>query len=189
VFQNIREGAERFFSGASERASPAVRRILQTADQNVVQAWMFRTPLNLIIKFVLLYLSDGRFEDKRKELNANDVYHVGFIFALTKGRTYRVEKNAVVEVTEYQPRANDELLLIGLARHIPIQQWISDAESKHGANLFKYSPGENNCSRFAEQMGQTQFLLPHCRLRSHLFIRNPSSSLPLSAKLGERSET
>jgi len=54
AFKTIKEGAQRFFSGASEKASPAVRRILQSADANVVQAWLFHTPLNLIINFVLL---------------------------------------------------------------------------------------------------------------------------------------
>jgi len=152
IFQALRTGVTRFLAGPSDRESPAVRKVLKSDPSSVVQAWLFRTPLNLIIKFVLLYISDSKFDDKRKELNANDVYHTGFIFTLANGKTYLVEKNAVVEVTAYKPQANEELLQIGLARHIPMEEWIHNAQSKHGANLFQYTPGMNNCSKFCEQM-------------------------------------
>jgi len=152
IFQALRTGVTRFLAGPSDHEIPAVGKILQTDQSSVVKAWLFRTPLNLIIKFVLLYMSDSKLDDKRKELNANDVYHTGFIFTLDNGKTYRVEKNAVVEITTYKPQANEELLQIGLARHIPMEHWIKNAESKHGANLFQYTPGMNNCSKFCEQM-------------------------------------
>jgi len=96
MFQTLRTGVARFLSGPSAHESPTVRKILQSDQSSVVQAWLFRTPLNLIIKFVLLYMSDSKFDDKRKELNANDVYHTGFMFTLANGKSYRVEKNAVV---------------------------------------------------------------------------------------------
>jgi len=152
IFESLRSGVARFLAGPSDHESPAVRQLLQTDHSSVVKAWLFRTPLNLIIKFVLLYMSDSKFDDKRKELNANDVYHTGFVFTLTNGKTYRVEKNAVVEITPYRPQANEELIQIGLAAHIPMEQWIKNAESTHGAKLFQYTPGMNNCSKFCEQM-------------------------------------
>jgi len=152
IFDALRTGVSRFLAGPSDHESPAVRNILKSDPSSVVQAWLFRTPLNLIIKFILLYLSDSKFDDKRKELNANDVYHTGFIFTLANGKTFRVEKNAVVEVTPYHPQGKEEVMQIGLARHIPMEEWIHNAQSKHGADPFQYTPGMNNCSKFCEQM-------------------------------------
>jgi len=190
IFNTLRRGVERFFAGPASHASPAVRQAITADKSNVTEAWLFRTPLSLIVKFVALWLSDGRLDDKRRELNANDVYHTGFIFTLDTGKRVRVEKNHVVEVTDItqaNDTANEELMPVGLSRRIPLEQWIINAEQKHGSKLFQYTPGEANCSRFCEQMLGSNPISSGSVERSFQFIHQESAQL--YATLSEAGQT
>jgi len=177
IFGTICKGLERFFAGPSSHASPAVRQTLHNELANVVKAWVYCTPLSLIVKFVALWFSEGKLDDKRRELNANDVYHCGFIFELDNGKQFRVQKNHVVEITEYHPSSSDELLPVGLSRRIPMEQWILNAEQNHGALLFQYTLGQNNCSRFCEQLLSANPIAAGSLDRLYKFIHQESEQL------------
>lgn len=153
VFSSIKN----FFSGPRKQAPPKVRNFLsEHSNDHIVKAYVSRTPLKAPLAAAANYLTKGKYEKKRKEAGYDDFYHTSLIFELANGKKFRLEKNAVVEISDFKPK-NEQVLPLNLSKPISVVEMVKNAESYQQKddkrpNFWTYDAQNNNCQYFVDDI-------------------------------------
>lgn len=134
----------------------------QEGDQKIVSVQVGKVPVQGFIQGFLNLLSIGKFKDKQKELGYNDIYHNFMLITLENGKTYRVEKNHVVEATQVDPASFRDARLINIPvkdRDLNMKYLISTAEADD-TDFWYYDPETKNCQVFVKEMLDRNDLKP-----------------------------
>lgn len=148
--------------GGRRSAPPAVRKILeQNPNAKIVKAQAGIVPVGKHLQSVLNWISGGKYEEKRQKLGYNDINHAYMIVTLNNGKTYRLEKNHVVEMYSYNVsndknakidlKLSGEPLLSSFLDNAEKYQESTKAEGKRG-NFWQYDPQNNNCQYFIDDL-------------------------------------
>lgn len=162
IFSSVKTVLSSILHGGRRQAPPAVRKILETnPDAKVVKAQAAIVPVGKPIQSFLNWTSGGKYEKKRQELGYNDINHAYVILTLDNGKTYRLEKNHVVEMYSYNVKndRNDKIdlqlssqpLLSSFLGNAEKYQESTKAEGKRG-NFWQYDPQNNNCQYFVDDL-------------------------------------
>lgn len=148
--------------GGRRSAPPAVRKILeQNPSAKIVKAQAAVVPVGKPLQSVLNWISGGKYEEKRQKLGYNDINHAYMIITLDNGKTYRLEKNHVVEMYGYNVnndknakidlQLSEQPLLSSFLGNAEKYQESTKAEGKRG-NFWQYDPQNNNCQYFVDDL-------------------------------------
>lgn len=148
--------------GGRREAPPAVRKILeQNPNAKVTKLQAAIVPVGKPLTGFINWVSGGKYEEKRKELGYNDINHAYIILTLDNGKTYRLEKNHVVEMYAYNSNNDkNQRIDLKLSSHPELSTFLSNAqkyqeskksESKRG-NFWQYDPQNNNCQYFVDDI-------------------------------------
>lgn len=148
--------------GGRREAPPAVRKILQDSPgARVVKVQSAVVPVGKPLTKFLDWVSGGKYEQKRQQLGYNDINHAYLIVTLDNGKTYRLEKNHVVEMYSYDVKNDkNQKLDLQLSGTPELSSFLSNAEkyqesgkstSKRG-NFWQYDPQNNNCQYFVDDI-------------------------------------
>lgn len=148
--------------GPSGRSTSRLKKFLNENQNKVVDIKLARKPIIKPVHKFLDAVSFGKFSKKAKELNYSDVYHNYLIITLDNGKTFKLEKNAVVE---YKPaKASDfkhEIFDIPLqGKDLTMLEMINKASEGKGESFWKYKANSNNCQDFTRNVIVENGLLP-----------------------------
>jgi hypothetical protein len=147
--RHVLTAPSRFVKGLRHDLPPqAKNKLEQVGGYDVVEMWAGRTPLDSVIDRGLNLASSGRWDKKKKELGYDDVFHVYLIARLNNGRTVKIEKNAVVDITDYKPNS-DEIVQVELNQPQRLDKMMANVKSKFGNEIWDYHPERSNCQDFA----------------------------------------
>lgn len=160
----IYSAATSILHGGRREAPPAVRKILeQNPNAKITKLQAAVVPVSKPLTSFINWVSGGNYEKKRQELGYNDINHAYLIVSLDNGKTYRLEKNHVVEMYAYNVN-NDKNQRIDLKLNgsPELSSFLSNAEKyqeskkeehKRG-NFWQYDPQNNNCQYFVDDIVQ-----------------------------------
>ena len=148
--------------GPQTYASDRLEKFLEDQKgKTVVKLQLAPKPINSKVKKALDLMSFGRFSKKVKQLNYDDAYHSFLLVTLSDGKTYKLEKNEVVEHAPVTKTDYDgeqfEVPLKG--KQLTLDKMVETA-SNDEARFWKYRAGSDNCQRFTRDMIERNGLLP-----------------------------
>jgi len=150
VFTLLRQAkdiATRFISGPRTHASPTLRKQLASND-TIVSMKVARTPLNQIAQMVATVVSDGNYDRALKDNQRRDAFHVSLILTLENGQEKRLEKNHIVQLSDYRPQGKEEMMYVPMPQRLTVKQMLDKAEKIDGKSLWVYSATQANCGDF-----------------------------------------
>lgn len=115
-----------------------------------------RTAVNKIVQGVLNLLSLGKYNEVKKKLKYDDVYHCFLIVQLRSGQRFKLEKNHVVECT----KTTQGLPPGGLSFSSPLTLRILIERAATSPSFWSYDPATNNCQNFVRQIASANHLVP-----------------------------
>lgn len=151
LFDWVKNAWDALVNGYREDFSPSIRKIIdQIGTMKITAISLARVPIATVLQTVLGLLTGGNSEKIRKELNYDDLYHLGLILTLSDGQMYKLEKNEIPMLTHITGMGNDELLRIPVpAGGIEFNEFIGKALKKVGkAKYFVYNVSVDNCQAF-----------------------------------------
>ena len=159
---NIKTGITNIYNkgleGALTDRPKSVQRFLNTyGDQRIKRVTICRVPLEKMIKKVINWFSLGVFEEKRRELAYDDVYHLYAILLLQDGTKVHLEKNERVKITTNDPPKKDKIECITVAPRIDmtLNELFIQTEKKLGKHFYHYTAHQYNCQNFIDNLVKT----------------------------------
>lgn len=145
-------------AGPRQTAPPQIRSWLdQYGSETIVALRVCREPINAAIDVALNVISAGAWNKNKKELNYDSLFHLWILVTLADGKTWRLEKNQVVELKESSDSGQHHLD-VPLGQPIALRRFIENGE-KVPPSLWVYSPDKANCQMFVISLLQGSGLL------------------------------
>jgi len=113
-----------------------------------------------MVQKVLNFITLGKFDQAKKDLNYDTMFHLFTFINLEGAGTYRMEKNEVVRVTKASPPADGDCMIVGLKKELVLGDMFANAIDLQGVSTFwKYNAISNNCQVFINTLLKANGLL------------------------------
>ena len=140
------------WGGVRKIASPAVRRFTeQNGDAKITSIVVCRKPIVPAIERLASVVSGGRWDTNKKNLQYDSMFHLFLVMSLDNGRTIKLEKNHVVEISTNTATGQD-VVNAPAPRSITWRDMLAAAERAAGGaeKLWVYDAVTQNCQWFAK---------------------------------------
>lgn len=136
------------FNGRND-LPPSVRNLLdKKGDKMIKSISIGRTPVQSILTGALSAFSGGKF-GKRMYKNFDELFHLYIKITLDDNNIYALEKNAVISLTKYQYRNNEEVEPVyNIPSGLTLNKMLENTKNYMGSNFLSYSAVNNNCQDF-----------------------------------------
>lgn len=145
--EGINDFFEYFKKGKRINFPPSVRRFIELEGNKQIGAIIVcRTPIWGVIDKALNLFSFGKWNKRKKQLHYDNLMHLYMAFEID-GKMYRIEKNQVIVIYDYEQKEGTECVPI---QHGPItlNDMLSKALIWEGYDLLYYDPIKLNCQKF-----------------------------------------
>jgi len=141
------------FINNPSRLNEKIRTILnQYGDISIKNIMVCRTPVQKLVQYALGVVSLGQFQERIKNADYDDIFHLYMVITLENNNKYVLEKNAIIELDEVSStfkRENSECINILVNRdNITLKDLLTKTESFMGDRFYTYSAKNNNCQEF-----------------------------------------
>jgi len=148
-----RKAVDQFTRPVSTYWTPQAFNFLEKKGDGVIDRILVcRTPISSAIQKVLNALSLGKFEEAKKDLVLDKLYHTFMRLSyVLNGAHHEVvlEKNEKPYFTESRGRSQEENMVVSVGPGLTIKDFVNNAIRKVGFNrYFVYDAFTNNCQRF-----------------------------------------
>lgn len=110
------------------------------------------------VQQLLNALSFGQYNKKKKQLGYKDVHHRYLVVTLADGKTYKIEKNHVVEAKP--TKASDGQYHIPVNKQTTNLKHLIDNAKKDDPQFWKYDAKTNNCQHWVDKVVKKNHLTP-----------------------------
>lgn len=143
-----------------DKAPPKVRSFLEKNGDNIIKKmWVCRSPIKSGIEKVANWLTNGNYEENKAKLGYDKMYHLFLLMELDNGKTFRIEKNEVLNVQKTNDKGQDNIE-IPINKEITINSLFENGEKSHKPkNFYAYDSINNNCQMFVESLLKGSHLL------------------------------
>jgi hypothetical protein len=135
-------------TGVRKKASPSIRKFVE-ADGNakITKIVIGREPIRKGVETVLSWLSLGKYDANKKSLGYDQMFHLFMIITLSTGKTFKMEKNEVPEISFATNAGNDTMNV--KAPNVTFKDFLQNAERVAGGDkLWVYDAVRANCQDF-----------------------------------------
>lgn len=148
ILSSISNYASTVFNGRND-LPPSVRNLLdKKGHKAILKIEMGRTPVDSLLTGALSAFSGGKF-GKRVYKNFDELFHLYIKITLDDNKIYALEKNAVISLTKYQYRKNEEVEPVyNFASDLTLNKILENTKNYMGSNFLSYNAVSNNCQDF-----------------------------------------
>lgn len=143
-------------SGFSKSSSATLERL---GSQRVETLTIFRKPISSGIDFAINMMSAGKFEEAKRKMGYDKMFHLGTVATLADGTQVIVEKLQVINIAPGGVPAGAEVRDVSIASHPTLSQLLERTRSAMGDALFfgyQALPHDgkpaNNCQVFVDSL-------------------------------------
>ena len=130
----------------------------QEGNKEIKSIQVGEQPVVKPVQQLLNTLSLGQYNKKKKQLGYKDVHHRYLVVTLADGKTYKIEKNHVVEAKP--AKASDGQHNIPLKdQKLNIRNLLDNAKTEN-PKLYSYDAEKNNCQHFVNTIVKKSNLTP-----------------------------
>ena len=157
----VKRRVNALIEGPSRTSTSRLKDFANQNDHQIDKIFLGRKPIHSVVHQALDTLSLGGFSRKKKELNYDDVYHNYLLVQLKDGKTYKLEKNHVVEATDVSEEDKRNVIsqVPTSGKTLTIKQMLDNA-AKDDPAFYRYSGGSANCQKFTRDVITRNNLLP-----------------------------
>lgn len=171
-------------------APPKIKKwIEKNKNKQIKKIVVCRKPVQGAIKKVLNFVSNGKFKKSLKGLRYEDIFHL-YIYITIGKQTYRIEKNAVVELKVDNRSIKEDCIEVNLneigsggmqfssntiQKNIKLGKFMKEGE-KYQKNFWSYNADGNNCQNFVESLLVGNKLIKR-NSSIHRFIKQDSTAI------------
>lgn len=161
VVSAIKQRVKSVWEGPSNRASDRLQKFLSDhRNRHVVRAKLGRTPVLKPVDVALNVISAGKYKQKQKELNYDDVYHNYLLVQLDNGVWWKLEKNERVVFAKPTKTDFDNVIAdMPLRKETTLPEMFERASKGKEKEFYRYRAGSNNCQEFTRDMIEKNGLL------------------------------
>tara|TARA_R110002073_G_scaffold6140_1_gene37093 strand:+ start:504 stop:2480 length:1977 start_codon:yes stop_codon:yes gene_type:complete len=144
--------AKAILTGNITQLSPSIKTLLNKyGDVAIKSAVIMRTPVSGLMTGALSIFSGGKFGERQKEKEFDELFHLFIVFTLSNGKRVVVEKNERINV-ELNPKSRPHTETEDI-KNIPTGLTLNNVLEKTKASMgdkkfFGYSARDNNCQDF-----------------------------------------
>lgn len=144
--------AKAILTGNITQLSPAIKTLLNKyGDVSISSAVLKRTPVSGVMTGALSFFSGGKFGERQKERDFDELFHLFMVFTLSNGKKIQLEKEARINVRLEQP-AKPHTEIEGI-KNMPNGLTLNSILEKTKAfmgdkGFYGYSAKDNNCQDF-----------------------------------------
>jgi len=156
----VKRGVQRVrdvLSGSRKHASPSVRKWLEKyGDMEVIAMKVCRKPIMSMIEKLANLLSLGKLDTNKEKLSYDKLMHLFLVVEMKDFKTFRVEKNHVVEITptKWDQSEGTEEISLHNTTQFTIGDALKSAEQSVGEKLWIYDARNQNCQYFIKWLLQ-----------------------------------
>jgi hypothetical protein len=108
-----------------------------------------RTPVSKTLITSLSLLSKGEFNQRLKNSQYDQLFHLYLEVILQSGKKLLIEKNAVINMVPSSKRPGEEIRQItSFPKNLTLDIIMEKTKASMGTNFFTYSANNNNCQDF-----------------------------------------
>ncbi len=171
-------------------APPKIKNwIEKNKNKKISKLIVCRKPVNGAIKNILNFVSNGKFKKSLKGLRYEDIFHLYLYITIGK-KTWRIEKNAVVELKIDNRNINEDCMEINLkeiggggmqfsdsiiTKNIKLGNFIENGKN-YQKDFWSYNAASNNCQNFIESLLVGNKLIKKNN-NIHKFIKQDSKAI------------
>ena len=157
IIDTIKEAGKRiidFATSKREGAPPAVRNFLAAHGNDIIKSiTVARTPVTSILQKALNLITFGKFNQARKFMNYDTMFHLFMVIELEKAGSWRFDKNEVVKVVKGDVPENADKMKVSINKKIPFGQFFDNGVKRIGLTRFyKYNFQTANCQMFVSNL-------------------------------------
>jgi len=121
-------------------------------DKIIDKLVVVRTPIHKAINLFFNAISLGKFEKAKKDLNYDNMFHLGLLIYLKNGQALTIEKNEVVTLSD-QPHVNAQTQYLHVTKYSPnslnVEMLINKTLRYMGEfDFYSYDAKTRNCQKF-----------------------------------------
>lgn len=154
----VKEGYDRinkFFQGARDHASPAVRNILKKyGNSKIIKLRVCRVPIHSLIDKALNLISLGKWNKNKKKYGYDELFHLYIVVEVENDDgsiTHLImEKNHVVNIAVGQKQGT--CMYITMTKNIKLIDFLINGEKYQGKTFWFYNAFNNNCQVFVKNL-------------------------------------
>ena len=161
---------------------PAVRSFLQRhGQQRVVKLSVGREPIGGVISALLNLLSRGAYDEAKRKLGYESVYHTYLLLELSNGQPVTLERNHVVELRPASTKKQrGQLLQVPMYAQPTLAEVVTRAEQRQ-PGFWQYSHDSNNCQALVNTVLQSSpEVSKQAVAEANVFYRQDSAALAAS---------
>ena len=139
---------DRAYSFFFDRLPYRVRRYLEdNGNKRIEKMWIYRQPIMSVIDKLFSILSQSKFDEMKKKLGYDDLYHLYMIVQLNDNTKAIIEKNQDINIGEPSPdKFNGDFIEINLKGSQPsLLELFENTKSEMKNNFYSYNSFTNNC--------------------------------------------
>jgi len=160
ALKSIKNKVSNFFT-PSKLNNTSTKTMKEYGGQKIVALNIYRTPIPSVLDKVLNLVSLGSWEREKKNMNYDEMFHLGLIITLANGKNIVMEKNEVVNIsTSYPTKSNTETTNVPLdGKVLTLQELFDKARASVPEKTFyDYNAFTNNCQFFIRYILQASGL-------------------------------
>ncbi len=150
-----------FFSPRQDYNNVSRETLNKYGNMIIKKMVLYRTPIQSIINTVLNIISLGKWNSVREKYHYDKLFHLALVCTLNNGKNIIIEKNAVVNISDYYETKPDTEVYddINLNKEITPKQMLDETLAQIGPEkFFIYDPVNANCQVFLRDVLSSQGL-------------------------------
>ena len=141
-----------FFKGKRNMPPKAQSVLDNIGDNTILEIKIYRTPLNNNITFLGNLVTNNKLNERMKEIEYDDLYHLYMIIRMSNGKNLLVEKNEVINISLNIPKTSNKtemMEITDIPNELTINTFINNTRNFMGEKKFYlYDAFNNNCQYF-----------------------------------------
>jgi hypothetical protein len=137
--------------GVRIKASPSIRKFLETnGEAKITKIVVSRKPIISTIDKIANWVSNGKWDENKKKLNYDNVFHLFMNITLNNGKTFKIEKNHVPAISSASLSGDKQENMNVSTPNISLADFIAKGERKAGSpeKFWVYDAITQNCQYF-----------------------------------------
>jgi hypothetical protein len=149
VMPNNLKVVKEIIKGRNDYPEKVLKLLTRYGSEPVVGFSLKRSPVSKLLTSALSVASKGEFNERLKNSEYDQLFHLYLEITLQSGKKLLVEKNEVINMIPSTKRPNEEIRIISsVPKNLTIDIIMNNAKKSMGANFFTYSANNNNCQDF-----------------------------------------
>jgi hypothetical protein len=144
---SLKQYSEALLKGSNNYTSDVINIIKDNGDNMIIKMTLKRRPISDIFEKALNYSTFGQFE---KANPYDKLFHLAVILYLDNGKSYTLEKNATILLSEPTEKSDTEYFEVNypVDNIISLNSLLERTRQRMGKKYFLYNAKSNNCQDF-----------------------------------------